>query len=139
MIAIDVYGHMPIREFTIKTGISLDPSEVSTMDKCLKMSSTVFVGKIHDDVVCSWGLIPPTVLSNQAYLWMYTTSQLEEHKFLFVRHSQRVIEDMLNEYETIVGHVVMGNALAYRWLRWLGATFGAPDGKMIPFRIAKHG
>lgn len=138
MIAIDVYGNMPVREFTVKTGVTLDPSESKTMDRCLKLSSTVFVGKIHGDVVCSWGLIPPTVLSEQAYLWMYTTPQLEEHKFLFVRHSQRVIEDMLGEYERIVGHVVMGNDLAFRWLRWLGAKFGAPENKLIPFRIDRH-
>lgn len=139
MIAIDVHDRMSVRDFVDYTGIALSEADARIMDRCLKTSTSTFIGKVDDEVICSWGLVPPTVLSNQAYLWLYTTPALADHKFLFVRHSQRVVEDMLQEFPTIVGHVVIGNDLAFRWLRWLGATFGVPQGKMVPFRIEAHG
>lgn len=139
MIAIEMFDKMSVKEFCGHTGLILHPNDIAIMHTCLRTSTTVYVGKVDNKVICSWGLVPPTVMSDQAYLWLYTTEALEEHKFLFVRHSQRVIERILEEYSTIVGHVVMGNDLAFRWLKWLGATFGEPRGKMVPFRIERHG
>ena len=139
MIAIQMYDKMTLREFVDTTGLVFEGRDASTMSTCLRTSSQVFIGKIAGELICSWGLIPPSLMSNQAYLWLYTTPMLAQHKFLFIRHSQRVVEGILETYPTIVGHVAIGNDLAFRWLRWLGATFGVPNGKLVPFRIEKHG
>ena len=139
MIAIQMYDKMSLREFLDTTGLVFEGREATTMNTCLRTSSRVFIGKINGELICSWGLIPPSLMSDQAYLWLFTTPALAQHKFLFVRHSQRVIEGILKEYPTIVGHVVAGNDLAFRWLRWLGATFGELKGKLVPFRIERHG
>ena len=139
MIAIEVFDKMSVAEFCVNTGRILHPNDVSIMHQCLWMSTAVYVGKIDGKIICSWGVVPPTMMSDQAYLWLYTTEALAEHKFIFVRHSQRVIERLLEEYRALVGHVLVGNDLAFRWLRWLGAEFGEPKGRMIPFRIERHG
>ena len=106
-----------------------------TMHRSMANSSRVQI--YHDDgkVLCFWGLIPPTLLSDQAYLWLYTTEHMQGHIFSLVRHSQRAVEEMLKDYPIIVGHGVIGNDRSLRWLRWLGAQFGEPQGQLLPFEI----
>lgn len=84
-----------------------------------------------------WGLIPPSLLSNRAYLWLLSTHIVQEHKFLFIRYSQRYVEEMLKVYDELYGDVLVGNDPAKKWLKWLGAEFGYPDRGRIPFVIRK--
>jgi hypothetical protein len=125
-------------EELIKT-LKLTNIEKRAMDYCLLMSAMMWAGLIDGKLACLWGLIPPTLLSNQAYLWLYTTDVIKEHQFLLVRHSQLVMEQMLEEYPSVCGHAIAGNDKAIRWLKWLGAKFGEPHGMNIPFRITKNG
>jgi hypothetical protein len=104
---------------------------------CANTSRQLWVGLIEGNVVCVWGLIPPTLLSSRAYLWLYTTDNLDGNEFLFVRHSQRAIEEMLKEYSVIYGHTEPGLPRTHRWLRWLGAQFGEQQNGLIPFEIRK--
>jgi hypothetical protein len=119
--------------------IALDYDGEKTMDFCLLMSTVIWAGFIDGGLACIWGVIPPTLMSNQAYLWLYTTDLVKEHQFLLVRHSQMVIKDILEEYPSIVGHAIIGSDKSIRWLKWLGAKFGEPQGTGIPFRITRHG
>lgn len=99
-----------------------------------------WIGTDDDKVLCYMGLIPPTLLSDQAYLWLRTTEVMHEHVFVFVRYSQVVIAEMLTEFPAIIGHCEVSATKSIRWLRWLGAEFGAPEGQLVPFTIrAKHG
>lgn len=115
------------------------PGAEKTLGQCLMMSTASWTGLVDGEVACIWGVIPPTIISNRAYLWLLTTELVQEHQFLFVRHSQRVIETMLEEYDLITGHVKAGEDRSMRWLKWLGAKFGEPQGMLIPFGIVKHG
>lgn|SRR5262245_14240770 len=119
--------------------IDFDENGQKTMDFCLLMSTVIWAGFIDGRLACIWGVIPPSLMSNQAYLWLHVTDLIKEHQFLLVRHSQRVIEEVLREYPSIVGHVLMGGEKSIRWLKWLGATFGPPQGAVLPFRINRHG
>jgi hypothetical protein len=110
-----------------------------TMDFCLLMSTDIWAGFINDKLACIWGIIPPTLMSYQAYLWLYTTDTIKGHEFVLVRHSQLVIDELLEVYPSIVGHATMGSDKSIRWLKWLGATFGPPQGTNVPFRISKYG
>jgi hypothetical protein len=114
--------------------------EEATMQQCLSASRIIYQGKINDRLACVWGLIPPTIMSDRAYIWLHTTEVADEHTFILVRYSQHMIEKMLGEFEALVGHCKIGNDRAIRWLRWLGAEFGPYEGKLIPFVIRrKHG
>lgn len=119
-----LYGHMADNEKAI-------------MNDCLMSTRHLWAGTVDGAVACVWGLVPPTLLSSQAYLWLYTTELVKEHTFLFVRHSQRAVEEMLDEYPTIVGHCIVGNNQAIRWVKWLGGVFNEPDGKKLPFMILR--
>lgn len=116
----------------------LDARKIEMLDWCRSMSSEVWAGRIDDELVCVWGLIPPTLISTQAYLWLHATERVEEHKFLFVRQSQRTVEAMLTRYATIIGHCVVGARSSIRWVRWLGGVFGEPSGGYLPFQIERR-
>jgi hypothetical protein len=111
------------------------------MGYCFDMSSAIWVGLIDEQLACIWGLIPPTLMSNQAYLWLYTTDVIKEHQFVLIRHSQLVMEEILKRYKSVCGPVVLGkgDSKSVRWLRWLGAKFGEPEGRGVPFRITRNG
>lgn len=108
------------------------------MDFCLKLSGEVWSGYVDGELICCWGLIPPSVFSTTAYLWMWNSEAVREHQFLFIRRSQIEVERMLERYETITGHCEMSNARGIRWLRWLGATFGEPSSLTLPFVIRRR-
>lgn len=105
------------------TGLKLDSKEAGVLEFCQGLSSETWVGYVDGEFICCWGLIPPTLLSNQAYLWMHSTPKVRDHQFLLVRHSQRIIEKMLKQYDRIVGDCVVDAADSIRWLKWLGAEF----------------
>ena len=118
--------------------INFSPHDRKTMDFCLLMSTVIWAGFIDDVLACIWGVIPPTLMSYQAYLWLYTTDAIKGHEFLLVRHSQMVIEDILDEYPSVVGHAIIGSEKSIRWVKWLGAKFDEPQGLAVPFRITRQ-
>jgi hypothetical protein len=107
------------------------------MDICWKLSGEVWSGYVDDELICCWGLIPPSVFSTTAYLWMWHSEKVVEHQFVFIRRSQIEVGRMLERYASITGHAEIGNARGIRWLRWLGAVFDAPDGPLLPFVIRR--
>lgn len=111
------------------------PNHAEILDRCLERTQDMWVGWHDDEAVFAWGLIPPTLLSTSAYLWMVSIDEAEEHQFVLVRHSQIAMKQMLERYETIIGHCEVNNRRSIRWLRWLGAVFGSPEGDLVPFTI----
>ena len=116
---------------------NLTNAQRRSLRRCIAGTQKVWAGYVDETLLCVWGLVPPALMSEQAYLWLHTTKAMQEHVFIFVRHSQMVIEDMLKEYPLIVGETEVGADKSIRWLKWLGAKFGEPNGKMVPFVI--HG
>lgn len=108
---------------TFATGFDISPTELGMLVFCQSLSAEVWSGYVNDKLICCWGLIPPTILSNQAYLWMHSTPAIRDHQFLLVRHSQRIIEQMLERYDRIIGDCRVGASDSIRWLKWLGAEF----------------
>jgi hypothetical protein len=107
-----------------------------TMQRAMMNSSRVWIGEDDGAVIGVWGLIPPTLMSDVAYLWLFTTKNLTRHTFIFIRHSQKAVQAMLSEFPCIVGHAEIGNRRSLQWLKWLGAEFGEPvSDKAIPFTI----
>lgn len=137
MIQIAEARALNVKDIIQSTEFREVPGAEEVLSECLYRSSVRCVGYVDDKPACVWGLIPRTILSNQAYLWLLTTEIAAEHKFLLVRYSQLFVEQALQSYATLYGHVEAGNFRAKRWLRWLGAEFGESDGKKIDFTIRK--
>lgn len=111
------------------------PTAASMVVDYLHRSEEAWVGEVDGSLVCLWGVIPPTMLSTRGYLWLVATDQVAEHTFLFVRHSQLVVEDMLKKYSALWGYTKIGEWRSKRWLEWLGARFQPREGDVIPFEI----
>lgn len=111
------------------------------MNECLKTSSVVWLGLADGKIACVWGVALPTIMSNRAYLWLWTSDIVKEHPFVFIRRAQIIVEKLLEEYEYVMGVVDVnepGSASSVRWLKLLGARFSEPTEKgLIPFRIRK--
>jgi len=121
---------------------SIDPDkvlEIEAMQRYAAISVKLRAGSINGHLICLWGLIPPTLCSDRAYLWLYTTEAAQEHEFILVRRSQIEVQEMLEEYPLIVGHCEISETRSIRWLRWLGAKFGDHEGTLVPFMIERKG
>jgi hypothetical protein len=137
MISIRLVSDVTLKELFDRSPASEIPKGEELLLTCLQRSTDVRYGYVDNQCACVWGLIPPTLLSGSAYLWLLTTDLVEQHKFLFVRHSQRWIEEALQVYPTIIGDWIPGDPRSRRWLEWLGAEFAAFQGGRIPFVIRK--
>lgn len=107
------------------------------LKRWLKTSEEVWFGMHDGQIACVYGLNPPSVISNRAYLWLFTTDIIDEHKFLFIRNSQIVVKKALERYPTIVGHVTEKNYAARKWLKWLGAEIDQPTDGYSNFVIRR--
>ncbi len=115
----------------------MDKEQKVIVERHLRNTVPMYAGYFDNEFAAVWGVIPPTLSSNQAYIWVYTTEAIIGHEFLFVRYSQRMVEELLKSYERIVGVTLVGEDRSIRWLKWLGAEYGEPDGKVLPFVIRR--
>ena len=119
--------------------IDLTEKEAKIIDYCHTLSMTTWVGYNDEELLCAWGIVPPSVLSTEVYLWLHTTGAVRTNQFLLVRHSQIFIQKLLENYSAIVGHVRADATSSKRWLKWLGAEFSPGRNGFLDFRIEKHG
>ena len=116
----------------------LSAADLLALDSCLGPTSDIWVGYVDGRPVCAWGLVPPTMLSDRAYLWLYASEAVDDYKFLFVRYSQRIVDGLREYFPVIHGVCRTDNTRAQRWLKWLGAEFSLGDANHIPFEIRGH-
>jgi len=100
-------------------------------------SSYIWVGLIDGVIVCGWGLVPLSLLSERAYIWLFTNDNLKSRSLPFLRAVRRTIATMLQIYPSLIGEVVNDDARAKRWLAWAGADFGPQGQRLTPFLIER--
>lgn len=81
-------------------------------------SDPLFVGMYGNQVICFVGFIPASLLSDVAYLWMYSTPAVVDHKVMVGRFGRRLIKAARERYPRICGHCSDSRL----WLESLGAT-----------------
>lgn len=113
----------------------LSANDMVKLQRCVDETTVVWAGLYKGQLKAFWGLVPPTMISDTAYLWLYVTEAIDDCEFVFVRNSQRAVEQALQRYPNIVGHCLCNDKRAQRWLKWLGAKFDKSDGTKVPFTI----
>lgn len=126
-----------LREVVARSPVADVPGALEILHRRIVATQNVSVGYIKGEVACIYGLAPPTVLSNQAHIWVITTDVAEQNKFLFIRHSQIVIEEALKHWEHIYGETYVKDKHAFKWIKWLGGFYGHPMGMFVPFSITR--
>lgn len=109
--------------------------EQETMRRSMQNSSHLWIAEAEGRVYALLGTIPPTLLSDTAYLWLYTTPDFASRARHFARISRRMIAEALGIYPSLWGHCIASAPRSIRWLRWLGADFHPPQGRAIPFEL----
>lgn len=137
MISIEETSVVDIRDLIDRSPLVGVEDAHAIVSSYIRQSVFVWTGKVDDKVACVWGLIPPTILSNRAYLWLLTTDLVEDNRFMFIRWSQRYVEHMLTIFPEIHGYADTRFKNNIRWLKWLGAKFTDKEGYGAKFVIRK--
>ncbi len=116
---------------------NLSTVDLKKFQQFVLVSQAVWYCEVEGEFIGMWGVIPPTLLSDWAYMWVYTNEKVKEHQFVFIRHSQIAIAQVLEEWREVHGHAEASSSKSIRWLKWLGAEFFEPEGKLIPFIIRR--
>lgn len=121
--------------------MEMSSTEINVMVNWYYQSSDVWAGFWRGHLACVYGVHSPSLMSETAYLWLATNELVTEHPFLFVRHSQLVVQKLLQEYKTIHGHVHARSPNSIRWLEWLGVKLKRHkvENDLIPFDLERSG
>lgn len=96
-------------------------------------SCFAFAGFIDGEVACVWGVRTSSLLNNSGYIWLLTTKLVEDHPFVFVRHSQRVLKELSLNFSTLCGYVLTDFSVSIKWLTWLGFKFYSTEDPSVKY------
>ena len=105
--------------------------------KSVKRSEECLAGLVDGRVVCVFGVVPYSFLSNTGIIWMLATPELEVHARAFLRRNKTWIAGVRQKFPRLINVVDARNTVAVKWLKWLGFTVKEPM-PMGPFRLPFH-
>jgi hypothetical protein len=85
-------------------------------------SRPLLVGIYNNRCECILGTIPTSLLSDSAYLWLWTAPVIP--KIIFARHAIYIVPKLLELYPELICNCY--NLYSARWLRSLGAVYTGP-------------
>lgn len=109
----------------------LPVDQQETMARSMHNSPDIWVGYNDDKVFAIMGVIPPTLLSDRAYVWFWTTQYFDGSRLACLRISRRCIADALLRYPILWGHCLPSAEKSIRWMKFLGARFVEPQGTAV--------
>jgi hypothetical protein len=136
---IEIYQLQPGQ---IKSLISQHLGDTLTVDQVEKLayaanvSEPTLIAMWGETLLGIFGLVPTTLLSDHAYLWLYATPAVADHKIKFARKSREVVKRMLEVYPVITGHCLSHDAMI--WVQWAGADFHYPVNGVVPFEFRRE-
>lgn len=86
-----------------------------------KLASELLVVMYEDGPICYLGVVPPTILSDSAYIWMISTAYGDAHPYIFGRYGSKIMETILCKYRVVFGDCFSPKSA--RWLKHIGAVF----------------
>lgn len=97
------------------------------LDRSMKGSRDTMAGLADGRVVCMFGVGSYTILSDIACPWLLGSEELPQHARAFLRLNRVYARHIKDEYAILENYVDARNAVAIRWLRWLGFTIWEPQ------------
>jgi hypothetical protein len=115
--------------------LPIEPTELADITRAAGVSDPILRGDYNGNLLVVLGFIPPTILSDDAYLWMYSSPVVRQYPMVVGRWGYRVIEAAFHRYPRIVGHCNRNSA---HWLRRLGAEVTTGPGGLVFKLEAQH-
>lgn len=86
-----------------------------------KLATDIIVGMYGEVPVAYIGLVPPTLFSDEAFVWMITTDEGAKHPLILARYGKKTIGTFLLKYKKLYGFCFSEKSA--KWLKSLGAEF----------------
>jgi hypothetical protein len=95
-----------------------------------------------DRIVAMFGVVPESLLSDHAQVWMLTSNEIDRMKIRFLKLSRKFIEFLRERYPVLQNFVDCRHERSIAWLEWLGAEVSPPESygpDNMPFRFFTFG
>ena len=99
-------------EAAVKTGVS--------------MSVKSWAGVIDGEVVCVCGVAPVPQMPESGAVWLVGTELMDRAPIEFLRHSRRILAEMLGVFPHLWNFADSRHTKALQWLQWLGFDIYEP-------------
>lgn len=99
----------------------LTPFEALT--ESYKASSIRLSLLFNDKVIGMFGIVPKSLLGQEATIWLLTAPEIEQMKLSFVKLSKMYVKLFLEQYPVLENWVDGRYIQAIKWLKLLGAEF----------------
>lgn len=103
----------------------MSPEEMLTAS--MKRSSESFTLVHKEKIVGMLGLVPDSLISERATVWLLTTNEIYSMWIRFLKISKPIIEGLQAKYPVLYNFVDSRNEQCLRWLRWCGAKVYPPE------------
>lgn len=92
----------------------------------LNLSTRSWAGVRDGAVVCVCGVAPVPEMPRSGAVWLVSTYDLEDRPHEFLRHSKRVLREMISVFPHLWNFADARNVKALQWLQWLGFSIREP-------------
>lgn len=96
-------------------------------------SEICFTMERNEKPIVMFGIVPQSLLSNSATIWLLASPEIERIQVAFLKHSRYFIDLMLQHYPYLDNYVDAENKKSIEWLKFCGATLEEPK----PYGIEK--
>lgn len=112
-----------VREIAASHAVTPVKLLIEEVDRSASAWSWIVAG----EVACMFGIVTPTLVSEEAYPWFFSTDLVDRYARQFARTCKELLPELLSRHPRLTGMVDARYALSVRWLEWLGATFDEPQ------------
>jgi len=112
-----------VKEVYYSNGLSADNALPESIKNTL-MGYTVLIDEKPE--IC-FGINPPSLMGNDAIIWMLSSERIHDIDIRVVRHSRGIMDYFLSYYNKLINFVHVDNKSSIRWLKAIGAKFSEPE------------
>lgn len=84
--------------------VGLTSQDSKTMKEFFNQSEEISAGRINGELICLWGMIPASLLSDKAYIWSYAFPAVARHPKTFLKVAKGIIAQYLKAYPILICH-----------------------------------
>lgn len=110
---------------------------LSIIHRCRDTSWEVWSCWYGDNYLGMTGVIPNTILSNEATAWLLTTPEMKKHPAFLLRRTKAMIQRWHRNWSVLNNYIDARYEDSLRWARWVGFEV-YPPAPFGPFRLPFH-